>query len=332
MLEPESQPPLTHIPISFSTRNTPQDLQTAVNKLLSKGAIEPVFHPETKGFSSCLFPGAKEHRGSMSCHRSLPPEWPSGHLQFKMKTQASVRSSIRERECTMSIDIQDAYLCIPMARPIQKCFQFIVIGWVYQFSLAASLWESTKAVRCPQGVNLHVYLDYWLICASPPVQANLVLRVLQHLGWVIHFSKSDLPPRQQFNFIRMQFSMCTYTVTPLPKMGIKIQNTLDHWRSHTLVSPPEISTDFWACWPLWSPSCQEVSFASAQSSDGHQRPGVRRQGPGQTGFQWLRPFSIRWLGGPLLQCCMGSHRVPYRQRSLSLQMHPGTDGGTAGLP
>ena len=75
----------------------------------------------------------------MSCHRSLPPEWPSGHLQFKMKTQASVRSSIREREYTMSIDIQDAYLRIPMARPIQKYFQFIVIGWVYQFSLAASL-------------------------------------------------------------------------------------------------------------------------------------------------------------------------------------------------
>ena len=27
-------------------------------------------------------------------------------------------------------------------------------------------------------VNLHVYLDYWLICASSPVQANLVVRVL----------------------------------------------------------------------------------------------------------------------------------------------------------
>ena len=26
--------------------------------------------------------------------------------------------------------------------------------------------------------------------------------------------------------------MCTYIVTPLPNMGIKIQNTLDHWRSH----------------------------------------------------------------------------------------------------
>ena len=39
----------------------------------------PTTHPETKGFFSHLFSGAKEDRGSVSCHRSLPPEWPSGH-------------------------------------------------------------------------------------------------------------------------------------------------------------------------------------------------------------------------------------------------------------
>ena len=34
----------------------------------------PTTHPETKGFFSHLFPGAKEDRGSVSCQRSLPPE------------------------------------------------------------------------------------------------------------------------------------------------------------------------------------------------------------------------------------------------------------------
>ena len=51
----ESLPPLTRAPVSFSTRNMPKDLQTAVDKLLAKGAIEPVFRPETKGFFSHLF-------------------------------------------------------------------------------------------------------------------------------------------------------------------------------------------------------------------------------------------------------------------------------------
>ena len=230
-------------PISFSTRNIPQDLQTAVNKLLSKGAlIEPVFHPETKGFFSCLFPGAKEHRGSVSFHRSLPPEWPSGHSTVQDgNTEASVRSSIKESKWTMSIDIQDAYLHILMARPVQKYLQFMVNGRVYQFNLTTSFREFTKAARWLQGVKLHVYLDYWLICTSCPVQArthaNLVLKVLQLQFWMINFSKSDfLSPSQQFNFICMQFNMCTYTVAPLPKMGVKIENMLDHWRSQACVT------------------------------------------------------------------------------------------------
>ena len=40
-----------------------------------------MFHPEIKNFFSRLFPGAKKHRGSVSCHTSLPPEQPSGHFR-----------------------------------------------------------------------------------------------------------------------------------------------------------------------------------------------------------------------------------------------------------
>ena len=95
-----------------------------------------------------------------------------------------------------------------------------------------------------KGFKLNVYLDCWLICTSSPVQArtpaNLVLQVLQHLRWVINFSKSDLPPSQQFNFISMQFSMCTYIMASLPQLGVKIQNTLDHWRSHPRVTARDL--------------------------------------------------------------------------------------------
>ena len=110
----------------------------------------------------------------------------------------------------MSIDIPDAYLHIPMARPAWKYLWFMVNGRVFQFSLAISPWEFTKAARWLQGVKLNVYLDCWLIFTSSPVQANLVLQVLQHLRWVINFNESDLPPSQQFNFISIQFSMYTY--------------------------------------------------------------------------------------------------------------------------
>ena len=252
-LEWESLPPLTRTPISFNTRNTPKDLQTAVDKLLSKGAIEPVFRPETKGFFSRLFLVPKK-TGFTSCHRSLPLD----HLvipRFKMETQASVRASIKKNEWTVSIDIQDAYLHVPMARSVRKYLRFMVNGRVYQFTclpfgLATSPREFTKLLRPVvqllrlQGIKLHVYLDDWLIRASSTVQArthaDLVLQVLQHLGWVIIFSKSDLVPSQQFDFIGMQFNTCAYTVAPLPRMRVKIQNTLDHWRSYPLISARDL--------------------------------------------------------------------------------------------
>ena len=155
----------------------------------------------------------------------------------------------------MSIDIQDAYLHVPMARSVRKYLRFMVNGRVYQFTclpfgLATSPREFTKLLRpvVPllrlQGIKLHVYLDDWLIRALSAVHArthaDLDLQVSQHLGWVINFSKSDLVPSQQFDFIGMQFNTCAYTVAPLPKMRVKIQNTLDHWRSHLPISARDL--------------------------------------------------------------------------------------------
>ena len=99
------------------------------------------------------------------------------------------------------MDIQDAYL--PMARSVRKYLRFMVNGRVYHFTclpfgLATSpreftklLWPVVQLLRL-QGIKLHVYLNNWLIPSSSVVQArthaDLVLQVLQHLGWVINFN------------------------------------------------------------------------------------------------------------------------------------------------
>ena len=211
-----------------------------------------------QGFLQPSLPGAEKDRGFTSCHRSLPLERPSGYSAVQDGDPGfSPGFHQRERmDCvTVSIDIQDAYLHVPMARSVRKYLRFMVNGRVYQFTclpfgLATSPREFTKLLRPVvqllrlQGIKLHVYLDDWLIRASSTVQArthaDLVLQVLQHLGWVINFSKSDLVPSQQFDFIGMQFNTCAYTVAPLPRMRVKIQNTLDHWRSHPLISARDL--------------------------------------------------------------------------------------------
>ena len=161
-----------------------------------------------------------------------------------------------------------------------------------------------------QRAKLHVYLDDWLIHTVSPVQtrthAHLVLCELQHLGWVINLSTSALSPGQKLDFISMQFNTCAYMVAPLPKMRVKIQNILDHWRFH----PSVIARDLHILQGMLAfmvTLMLRSQFTSAQSSGGHHRFGARRQGPGLTGFHWPQTFPIKWLGGPPLQCWRGSH-------------------------
>ena len=168
-----------------------------------------------------------------------------------METQGSVRTAIRSQEWTVSIDIRDAYLHVPMHQAVRKYLCFVVNKKVYQFTclpfgLATSPHEFTKLLRPVvallrlRGVKLHVYLDDWLICADTPEQAQLhaqtTIRVLQFLSWIINCEKSDLNPSQD-QFIGMQLNTRQFTVAPLPKMHLKVQSVHRHWMTnrHTIV-------------------------------------------------------------------------------------------------
>ena len=240
----QQRPQLTHQSISFRTRNSRQDLQQAVDALLMKGAIERVTNVKSLGFHSQLFLVPKKtgdlrpviDLSTLNRHMVVP--------HFKMETQGSIRSAIRSQEWTVSIDIRDAYLHVPMHQAVRKYLRFVVNKKVYQFTclpfgLVTSPREFTKLLRPvvsllrQQGVKLHVYLDDWLIRADSPEQAQLhaltTIRVPQFLGWIINFEKSDLTPSQDFQFIGMQFNTRRFTVAPLPKMHLKVQSVHQHW-------------------------------------------------------------------------------------------------------
>ena len=153
---------------------------------------------------------------------------------FKIEMQASVLSAIRSQKWTVSIDIRDVYLHVPMHQSVRKYLWFVVNKQVYQFNslpfgLATSLREITKLLRPvvlllrQRGVKLHVYLDDWLIHADSPEKAQphaqTTISVLQFLGWIINYEKSDLTQSQDFQFIGMQFNTRQFTVVPLPTIA-----------------------------------------------------------------------------------------------------------------
>ena len=251
----QQRPQLTHQSISFRTRNSRQDLQQAVNALLMKGAIERVTNVKSLGFCSRLFLVPKKTGdlrpvidvSTLNRHIVVP--------HFKMEMQGSVRSAIRSQEWTVLIDIRDAYLHVPMHQAVRKYLRFVVDKKVYQFTclpfgLATSPREFTKLLRPvvsllrQQGVKLHVYLDDWLIRADMLEQAQLhaqtTIRVLQFLGWIINFEKSDLTPSQDFQFIGMQFNTRRFRVAPLPKMRLKVQSVHQHWMDNPNITARDL--------------------------------------------------------------------------------------------
>ena len=251
----QQRPQLTHQSISFRTRNSRHDLQQAVDALLRKGAIEWVTNVKSLGFYSRLFLVPKKtgdlrpviDLSTLNRHMVVP--------HFKMETQGSIRSAIRRQEWTVSIDIRDAYLHVPMHQAVRKYLRFVVNKEVYQFTclpfgLATSPREFTKLLRPvvsllrQHGVKLHVYLDDWLIWADTLEEAQLhaqtTIKVLQFLGWIINFEKSDLTPSQDFLFIGMQFNTRRFTVAPLPKICVKVQSVHQHWMANPNITARDL--------------------------------------------------------------------------------------------
>ena len=236
----DQHPPLTRTPISFHTRNRKQDLQKAVDSLLQKGAIEHVLNSCSLVFYSRLFLVPKK-TGDLcpvidlsTLNKSLVVP------HFQMETAQTVRAAIHRQEWTVSIDMREAYLHVPMNLSIRKYLRFHVNNRTYQFTclpfgLATSPREFSKILRPVvqllrmQGVHLHVYLDDWLIWADLPEMANshaqLVMTVLCQIWWIINLEKSELTPKQEFNFIGMRFRTHDLTVAPLPKMRVKVQSS-----------------------------------------------------------------------------------------------------------
>ena len=130
----QQRPQLTHQCISFRTWNSRQDLQQAVDALLLKGAIERVTNVTSLGYYSRLFLVPKKtgdlrtviDLSTLNRHMVVP--------HFKTETQGSVRSAIRSQEWTVSIDIRDAYLHVPMHQAVGKYLRFVVNKQVYQFT------------------------------------------------------------------------------------------------------------------------------------------------------------------------------------------------------
>ena len=216
-------------------------LLEALQQLIDKNAVERVHSQTSLGFFNRLFLVPKPNNkwrpilDLSKLNLFLKTE------KFRMETPETIRTSLRQGEWVTSVDFKDAYFHIPIQEQSRKYLRFHVQGQTYQFKalpfgLSTAPMEFTviakevKLMAGHKGIRIHQYLDDWLVRAkSHPIclqNTQTLVRICQKLGWLVNSEKSELEPKQVFNFVGYQFDLRSGRVRPTPDRWQSLQDKI----------------------------------------------------------------------------------------------------------
>ena len=208
------QPPITRTPIPFPTRNKKQE---GCGQSTGEGGHKARPQEPLPGLLQQAVSYSQENRGFTFSYKPVHSEQTSGGSTLS-DGNGSVSQSIHPSSRVDSVYGHPIFT-FQWAIPWGSFSDFMLTNGATNshlpFGLATSPREFTKLLPPVvqllrmQGVRLHVYLDDWLILADSPEMASshaqLVMRVLRHLGWIIRFEISKLTWKQEFDFIGIHF-------------------------------------------------------------------------------------------------------------------------------
>ena len=148
---------------------------------------------------------------------------------FKMETSETIRIFLQQGEWVTSLDFSDAYFHIPVHVKSRKYLRFHFQNQSYQFralpfGLSTAPMELTwvvkevKLMAQSRGIRIHQYLDDWLIRAPTKESCHQgtqsLLALCQELGWIVNLQKSELEPKQIFEFVGYKYDLSQGLVLP----------------------------------------------------------------------------------------------------------------------
>ena len=219
------RPPLTRPPLIVSGYANPvknKHLKESLQALIQKQVVEKVIVPSSLAFYNRLLLVPKPNNkwrpilDLSQLNLYLVPSY------FNMETPETIRLSLQQGEWITLLDFSDAYFHIPISQRSQKYLRFHLNSQTFQFTalpfgLSTAPLEFTKVVKevklmaQAQGIQIHQYLDDWLLRA--PCQemcqqhTQTLLDLCRDLGWVVNLSKSELAPQQVFNFVGYHYDL-----------------------------------------------------------------------------------------------------------------------------
>ena len=249
----DCQPPLSERPLSLPAYS-PQSIKgVALTQELQnpppKASVEPA--PQSPGFYSRLF---LVQKASGSWRPIIDLSTLNGYVtssHFHMETPQSVLLSIRPGDWMISLDLQDAYLQVPVHRDSCRYLRFVVQGKMYQFrvlcfGLTTAPQVFTRnmapvsAILHKYGVRMLRYLDDWLILASSELAClrsrDRLLTVCTELGIQVNLTKSSQVPIQSLVYLGMEIRSLPFIARPTPARVGNLLRLIEEFLS--TLSPP----------------------------------------------------------------------------------------------
>ena len=225
------RPPLSDQPLPMPSYSPSSIRGRALEKefidLLHKGAIEQA--PQTPGFYSRLFVVQKD---SGSWRPIIDLSTLNTFIvsqRFHMETPQSVLRSIRQGDWMISLDLQDAYLQVPIHPESRRYLRFIMGGVPYQFRVLCfglttapqvftRLMAPISAILHRYDIRILRYLDDWLILAESRTTCiqvrDRLLHLCEELGLQVNHKKSSLVPSQDMTYLGMQILSVQFIAKP----------------------------------------------------------------------------------------------------------------------
>ena len=161
-------PSLSSVPIRMSQSSSPFIREEIEN--LNNRAVEKVQNPGTLGFYSRIFLVPKKNGKLRLIYLSLLNRY-TEKQSFKMETVKSVRQAMKLNDKTVSKDLTDAYLHVPIHHQSRKYLRFVYEDQVFHFTalpflsplIFSKLMDVIAAFLRQRAISVFPYLDDWLI-------------------------------------------------------------------------------------------------------------------------------------------------------------------------
>ena len=244
----DRQRPLSERPLSLPAYS-PQSIKGValtqeLQNLLRKGAVEPA--PQSLGFYSRLFLVQKAS-GSWRPIIDLSTE----RLHYLVSLPYGDSTVSPSFHLSGRLDLQDAYLQVPVHHDSRRYLRFVVEGRMYQFRvLCFGLTTAPQVftrIMAPVSAILHKYevrmlryLDDWLILASSEFAClqsrDRLLTVCTELGIQVNLTKSSLVPTQSLVYLCMEIRSLPFIARPTPARVSNLLRLIEEFLSTP--SPP----------------------------------------------------------------------------------------------